>query len=285
MIINDKFLQISKDTLQNELDELSKSLMEEAHVLVADEARKRRDHEFREKALEKEIAEVRSQLQMEQLQLRELKIKIEEARAVEEAEERMDASSVGLFANSGSGNGVAGGDDGSRRHSKINNDSYAGDSVVPQSTLSNALAGGREAYSPGTSLGDPVDPMPLIDFQDFLAQAPTIKLSKLHSLAFMKTTLEDDVNPCLRFGGNPRTSTRRIVDAIMSNSCFVEEMTPSQIALLSNQHNALRDLINSGADKRNSTSSSSETLVNIEFIIIIIIIIIIHLLITIIRPK
>ena len=42
----------------------------------------------------------------------------------------------------------------------------------------------------------------------------------------MRHCLEEDVDPCMRFGSNPRVSSRRIVDAIVANTCFIEESPP-----------------------------------------------------------
>ncbi|KAJ1535772.1 hypothetical protein HK405_015527, partial [Cladochytrium tenue] len=183
-------LQASKDVLQDELEELTKSLFEQANVLVADEARRRHIHEVREKSLEQDVAEVKLQLQREQRQLRELKAKMEEQQLAEMQESSYDA--------------IAGAVDGS----------------IAQNFN---------------------DPMLLAEFTEFISAAPTVKTNRLHTLAFMKNALEDDVAPCLRFGANPRTSTRRLIDAIAAGSCFVEEMTPAQMAVIQSQHQAIRD--------------------------------------------
>ncbi|KAJ3198767.1 hypothetical protein HDU67_003393, partial [Dinochytrium kinnereticum] len=60
-------LQVSKDALQDELEELTKGLFEEANMLVSTEARRGHHHELRVKNLEQELAEIRLQMQMEQL--------------------------------------------------------------------------------------------------------------------------------------------------------------------------------------------------------------------------
>ncbi|KAJ3323534.1 RAB3A interacting protein [Blyttiomyces sp. JEL0837] len=200
-------LQASKDGLQDELEELTKSLFEEANVMVADEARRRHLHETREKTLEQELADMRVQLQREQLQLKELKAKMEEARMVEmmdeeaaaAAEEELAGAILGSTA--GRGGGVRGGQ--------------------------------------GTA-PDPIDPLLLNEFKEFLTQGPTVKLNKLHTLPFMKNALEDDVTSCLRFGGSPRTSTRRLIEAIVMNSCFVAEMSAVQISALNALHQELK---------------------------------------------
>ena len=66
-------------------------------------------------------------------------------------------------------------------------------------------------------------------FQELYLEASNLRASKLHTLMYMKNALEDDVKPCLRFGGNPRTSTSKFIDAIIANNCFIEEMTSQQI--------------------------------------------------------
>lgn len=76
---------------------------------------------------------------------------------------------------------------------------------------------------------DLIHPLLLIQFEQVKTQAPKLKLSKLHELLYMRNALEDDVSPCLRFGGDPRTSTKKFIDAIMANTCFIEEMSEDQI--------------------------------------------------------
>ncbi|KAJ3322332.1 RAB3A interacting protein [Blyttiomyces sp. JEL0837] len=210
-------LQVSRDALQDELEELTKSLFEEANVMVADEARKRHHHETREKSLEQELANLKLQLQMEQLQLRELQIKMEESKVSAAKNPRAAAISAAEL----------------------------GSSSAPMSRASSGA-------SLNIPISDPIDLMLLNEFQDFLKNGPTVKLNKLHTLPFMKNLIEDDVTPCLRFGGNPRTSTKRLIDSIVMNSCFVEEMSAAQIAAVKAQHQSIKD----GVDI-NSTSNSS----------------------------
>ncbi|KAJ3408536.1 Guanine nucleotide exchange factor (GEF) which may activate RAB8A and RAB8B [Chytridiales sp. JEL 0842] len=211
-------LQVSKDALQQELDELTKSLFEEANVLVADEARRRHLHEIREKTLEQEIEEMRKQLQMEQLQLKELKQKMSEVSAAED---------------------------------ESNNANEASEDSAETERFESPRATNLRG------LGDPIDPQLLREFQEFLKQGPTVKLNKLHTIPFMKNLLDDDITPCLKFGGNPRTSTRRLVDSIVQNSCFVEEMTPAQIANLQAQHATLKELTDPSSAASSGSSSTS----------------------------
>lgn len=66
----------------------------------------------------------------------------------------------------------------------------------------------------------------------------------------MKNALEDDVTPCLRFGGNPLTSTKKFIDAIIANNCFIEEMTEAQV----------NDLIERDAKSLRNSQTSLEKL-------------------------
>ncbi|KAI8975774.1 hypothetical protein BDF20DRAFT_880618, partial [Mycotypha africana] len=40
---------------------------------------------------------------------------------------------------------------------------------------------------------------------------------------YMKNSLSEDVEPCLRFGPNSRLSPKKLVDAILMNACFIEK--------------------------------------------------------------
>lgn len=52
-------LQHSTETVQDELETLTKTLFEEANLLVSSEAKKRHHHETREKSLEQQLAELK----------------------------------------------------------------------------------------------------------------------------------------------------------------------------------------------------------------------------------
>ncbi|RCH91406.1 hypothetical protein CU098_009459 [Rhizopus stolonifer] len=67
------------------------------------------------------------------------------------------------------------------------------------------------------------DDAALMDFNDFMQMSSQTPLRKLHSLKYMKYSVREDVEPCLRFGPNPRLAAKKIVDAILVKTCFVEE--------------------------------------------------------------
>ncbi|KAJ3189746.1 rab guanine nucleotide exchange factor S2 [Gaertneriomyces sp. JEL0708] len=196
-------LQHSKDALQEELEELTKSLFEEANSMVATEARQRYEHEKREKSLGKQLEDMKVQLQMEQAQLQELRSRME----------AMEGGSLTV-------------------------------NLEPASQRSSIYSvrsdSASESYADSTGPDEAIDPILFAEFQDFMTSSPDVKLSKMHTLHFMRNVLEDDVSPCLRFGGNPRTSTKKFIEAIIANTCFVEELSASQTAAIEGRKSSER---------------------------------------------
>lgn len=214
-----KEIQASKDALREELEELTKSLFEQANVLVADEKRKKYQHEVRGKSLEEELAEVKGLLGREQIQLKELKAKMEEAFIAELQLSAYEAVSLSAAST------------GSLR--RLNRTASSLELGV---NSPNATSIQSQQQPP-----DPIDPMLFQEFKEFMAAAPNV--NRIHTLSFMKNALEDDVNPCLKFGANPRTSTRRLVDAIAAGSCFVKDMSSDEVREVSRLHQTLADAI------------------------------------------
>ncbi|KAI8367482.1 uncharacterized protein BYT42DRAFT_586381 [Radiomyces spectabilis] len=61
------------------------------------------------------------------------------------------------------------------------------------------------------------------DFKEFVESVGEVSLRKIHSLRFMKQCLADDIEPCLRFGPNPKMTSRKLLAAMLVKTCFVEE--------------------------------------------------------------
>ncbi|KAH6587971.1 hypothetical protein BASA50_010990 [Batrachochytrium salamandrivorans] len=184
-------LQHSKETVQDELEELTKSLFEEANSMVANEARQRHEVQAREQSMAAELGETKIRLQMEQAQLRELRIRMAEVQK-EQVRLQVATTTTGYSSNTAGST------------SRLQQQSSA---------LGSSLSASSAQDLSGTK-GD---------------HAETTKVNKLHSLVFMRNVLEDDVTPCLRFGGNPRTSTKKFIDAIVAHTCFVEQMSLDQM--------------------------------------------------------
>jgi hypothetical protein len=191
-------LQHSKDAVQEELEELTRSLFEEANSMVASEARERHRFETQEQTLKKQIDQLKTQLQMEQAQLRELKL-------------RMEQQTV--------------------ENHKLRKKNLQ---QTPTRIITTPL---KEEPVPFPD--DAIDPSLLSQFQEFIDQSPKLKLNKIHSLTYMKYALDEDVLSCLRFGASPKISARKLIDPIVSNTCYVEEMSAAQIEALEKRDEAI----------------------------------------------
>ncbi|ORY52267.1 hypothetical protein LY90DRAFT_325969, partial [Neocallimastix californiae] len=72
-----------------------------------------------------------------------------------------------------------------------------------------------------------IDTFLLAEFKDFISSAFNVRMSKLHSIPYMKNCLEDDIMPCLRFGSNPKISWKRLTEEIATNSLLLQEISPN----------------------------------------------------------
>jgi hypothetical protein len=188
-------IQHANENVTTELEELTQSLFEEANNMVANEKRERFGAQVnlqilmqeKQQLLAKQLYDTNLQLQMEQAQAREFRLRISQLEQVQE------------------------------------------DALLAQSRRTVSLP---QISSPTSLDSDPkylVDTELLAQFVELKERAPKVKMTKIHDILFMRNALEDDVTPCLRFGGNPRTSTKKFIDAIIANTCFIEEMETEQI--------------------------------------------------------
>lgn len=68
-----------------------------------------------------------------------------------------------------------------------------------------------------------IDQTLLKHFEVLKDQGSKTRWKNIHSVTFMKNALQDDVEPCLRFGGEPKISYKKFLDAIMDQSGFIDE--------------------------------------------------------------
>ncbi|TPX32241.1 hypothetical protein SmJEL517_g04636 [Synchytrium microbalum] len=238
-------MQHSKETFQDELEDLTKKLFEEANILVSDEARRRHFHETRGVALEKQLGEIKQELQTAHDQLRELKSKMERYLISREAsQDEFDEFAIEEPPSTPmlESTELTHTETASTESSDIINPrdvtmSASSSTPIPSSVVAtpsttsspSRSADKRASYGPlviEDEFADVIDPILYAEFVEFLSQPMSMKLSKIN---FMKNALEDDVEPCLKFGGNPRTSTKKLVDAMTINSVFVEEIPKSEL--------------------------------------------------------
>ncbi|KAI9339277.1 hypothetical protein BDR26DRAFT_1007825 [Obelidium mucronatum] len=275
-------LQSIRDKLVEEIEDKTQELFEKANGLVADEAKRRFGSQTRVRVLEGELDDLEGQLAMERMQLSELRAKMEELRLEKErldSEDAENAPESTLSTHESSSDfevSVVSEYEYKPSLARSVVDEVESVSVVHQhppsseaSTIPAAIARPRITGSPQPDQNHhmEMDQQLLSDLHIFMKECGPLKLNKLHTLPFLKTCLEEDVLPCLKFGGNPRTNTKKLVDAILVNMCFVEEMNATQIAANKEYHSILKKSLDvqaeyaarSSAISVGSTPSSSTT--------------------------
>lgn len=217
-VLNDKYvdeiervseIQHAKEMVENELEDLSRRLFEEANGMVAEEKRERSNLQVAYQHLENRLEETRERLAAEEMQLKELRQKMQQLES-----------------------------QGSERHSSVGSSSPAVGPIVDSSGLkedpdrvaardlvelfaSNLRISMRTNETP---VG--IDSLQLDEFRDFVSMGRSLPLKKLHTASFMKHCQLEDVEPCLRFGPNSRLSARKLMEAIAMNSCYIEDAPP-----------------------------------------------------------
>ncbi|KAG0185970.1 Guanine nucleotide exchange factor (GEF) which may activate RAB8A and RAB8B, partial [Apophysomyces sp. BC1034] len=208
-LLNDKYvdeiervaeIQHSKDMVESELEDLSRRLFEEANGMVANEKREKYNLEIAQKHLENQLKETQERLAAEQMQLKELRLKMGEMQSQQ-----------------------------SSKHGQSENEAI-GDEAGLNDTEQRAVKDLASLFSERLALKDVdpkeavgVDEMMLNEFKEFVMFGTSMPLKKLHTIPFMKNCQAEDVEPCLRFGPNSRLSARKINDAIVMNTCYIEE--------------------------------------------------------------
>lgn len=177
----------AQSNVENELEELSQKLFEEANGMVATEKRAKHAIELQYKQLEQELVLVRQQMEAEEMQLKELKLK------------------MGDIMENESG-------------SSIKDDNTS--SSTPDKRASRDMQSLFTHHSSTEEFEDAsVDPLLLNEFDEFIRSTEP----NLRKISFFKNALLEDVEPCLRFGPHARLSPKKLCDAILGNTCFIEE--------------------------------------------------------------
>ncbi|KAI7903675.1 uncharacterized protein BX663DRAFT_507273 [Cokeromyces recurvatus] len=169
--------QKAKRDVENELEELSQRLFEEANGMVADEKRQRHELEVQYEHLKEELRICREQMEAEELQLRELKEKM----CAQSTEERVDT--------------------GSKLEQRASRDMTRLFQRQPMNTNNNDI-----------------DSLIFKEFKEFVKT--DVPLRKIHLVSYMKNSFAEDIEPCLRFA---RLSSKKLCEAILLNTCFIEE--------------------------------------------------------------
>ncbi|KAG2189196.1 hypothetical protein INT44_004338, partial [Umbelopsis vinacea] len=227
-------VQHEKDLLEQELEELSRRLFEEANGMVAVEKREKWKLEVAYRQLEGQLKETEDRLFAEQSQLQELRIRMEEMTNGRQQDEESMLKVSAIYGDEKGGSRPS-------MEEKIKrisaNDPYFRaqlDMAKLHGIAKETSTASSSSFSLPPSPSSQPSPSPpnqesLIDdhnwleFQEFVQVAADTPPKKLHSIPFLKHCLNEDIEPCLRFGPHPRLSSRKIADAIMISPCFIEE--------------------------------------------------------------
>lgn len=222
--LNDKYvdeidraaeMQYSKDMVENQLEDLSQRLFEEANGMVANEKREKHNLKVTLKHLGNQLEETSDRLAAEQMQLEELRLKMEAMKSLEYNHDKPNRNSGTISIDENSNNSS---DSNSKQISNGLTDELEG-------LGSTGLAGlSQDDQQVADKVAWPdMDTMLLDEFVDFVNLRSSVPLKKLHTIPFMKYCQLEDVEPCLRFGGNSRLSARKMNEAIVMNTCFIED--------------------------------------------------------------
>ncbi|KAI7855076.1 hypothetical protein BDC45DRAFT_506482 [Circinella umbellata] len=276
-----KEIQQSKECVKRELEELSQRLFEEANVMVSSEKKEKEriqiQHEKSKKALEQAKQDL-IQVELELCQLRkeiglldETTLPPRPSSALsgyhEQHQQQQQQRQSGSFSFR----------DSSSHHNASGEDSYYSPSSSPivtgatvmgpetvmmraQIDLATQHNNNNQNQTMPLQIEASEDDHCLMEFRQFIDSASTISLRKLHSLPYMKQCLEDDVRPTLRFGPNPKLTSRKIVDSILVKTCFVETCPRGFVnEQLEQQQQEASETITSLWERFSSSSSSSST--------------------------
>ncbi|RUP44450.1 hypothetical protein BC936DRAFT_149448 [Jimgerdemannia flammicorona] len=237
-------IQHSKDMVENELEDLSRKLFEEANGMVAHEKREKYDLQVSYQHLQNNLKVTQEQLVAEQMQLQELREKmghmVEGAGQMESESESLSClkmpspsdPTVRAIADIAMLYGLA-----PTKHfapePDIDGIDVTSDGAPTERTsdeahqdpdhLSPIIHTEADRLPLPPPMQTSVDELMLNEFKEFITTGTTIPLKKIHTIPFMKNCLVEDIETCLRFGPAPRVSARKITDAIVTNTCFIEE--------------------------------------------------------------
>ncbi|KAG5455460.1 MAG: hypothetical protein BJ554DRAFT_5119, partial [Olpidium bornovanus] len=203
-------VQHSKDEAENELEDLSRQLFETANGMVADAARARHQLEGAHRTLQAKFDETQEALSNERSQLRELKRRMEEM----SAEHGEDRGGSGFQSRRGSQDII--------HRRSLSDLTGLRDRKVPAAQGAN-----EDGLSADIPRIPPPDEAVIQEFEMFVRLLPDTPLRRLHSLPFLRHCLEEEVDCCLRFMPTSRLTTRRLVDAIVNNTCSIEDAPTS----------------------------------------------------------
>ncbi|KAI8144662.1 hypothetical protein BJV82DRAFT_577539 [Fennellomyces sp. T-0311] len=228
-------IQKSKESVKRELEELSQRLFEEANEMVQIEREEKKRIEVEHEKYKLQLNEAQTELAQVQTELQALRKEIGQ---LTEPPPRPTSSLSSSLAH-----------DAQDTNSTTDDPPTPNIPMGPQTVMMRAQIDLAIQHNYSNTLAVQIDSSEddhcLMEFRQFIDTASTVSLRKLHSLPYMKQCLEDDVRPTLRFGPNPRLSSRKIIDAILVKTCFVEMCPPGFVTEQLNEQQAPAETITS----------------------------------------
>ncbi|KAI8997721.1 hypothetical protein BDB01DRAFT_772157 [Pilobolus umbonatus] len=211
-------IQHEKDMVEQELEELSRKLFEEANAMVAAEKRARWQ-------METKLGQAQEQLLAEQTQLHELRRRLltEEADDAELNKKRQLYESGNDYETSLS------------RHASTKNNHGIQQESQSASIIGLPIYRINDQYHFMKS----IDETPLETFKEFTVLASTQghPVKKLNQTPFMKYCLHEDIEPCLRFGPDSKLSVKKLIDYLSRQACFIERIAEGEYITTNSQIN------------------------------------------------
>lgn len=209
-----KEIQQSQEAVKRELEDLSQRLFEEANGMVKLEKEEKQLIEIAHEKVKTELQEAETEIVKVRKELQALRHEMEQLNTRRPLSSSSSQTPIRPSSSLSFNNHDLSAIDQDNAALQMDPDTY-----LMRAQIDMAIAHGE---SLGVDVEASEDDHCLMDFRQFMDILPTVPLRKIHSLPFMKQCIEDDVKPTLRFGPNPRTASRRILDAILVKTCFVE---------------------------------------------------------------
>ncbi|KAK4518619.1 uncharacterized protein ATC70_008838 [Mucor velutinosus] len=198
-------IQQSKENVKKELEDLTVKLFEEANSMITIERAEQQVIKSRNDQLQQELEDAQSLLKDASIELTQIRNKMGDSSHVYSIDEQPQSPQ-------------------SPNSTQIEDcNTPAESNVIDTYTRAQVETILMHGLDLGLHMDTLEDQSALEDLNDFIQLVHKTPLRKLHSLKYMRYCIRDDIEPCLRFGPNPKIASKKIMDAILVKTCFVEE--------------------------------------------------------------